>query len=59
VPGENERAAGTRRARGASELSYPEEVSMSEINWLTDFEQAGRRARESNKLVLLDFFSPT
>ena len=32
---------------------------MSEINWLTDFEQAGRRARESNKLVLLDFFSPT
>lgn len=32
---------------------------MSTITWLSDLEQGLRQARESGRLVLLDFFSPT
>jgi hypothetical protein len=32
---------------------------MTSVAWLDDFDQARRRAREQDKLVLLDFFSPT
>ncbi len=32
---------------------------MTSVTWLDDFEQACRRAREQDKLVLFDFFSPT
>ena len=31
----------------------------TDIAWLDDLDQACRRAREQDKLVLLDFFSPT
>jgi uncharacterized protein YyaL (SSP411 family) len=32
---------------------------MSTINWVQDLDYAFRQARNENKLVLLDFFSPT
>lgn len=32
---------------------------MSLVNWLNDLEEAKRKALNENKLVLLDFFSPT
>lgn len=33
--------------------------AMATINWVPDFDQACRQAAQENKLVLLDFFSPT
>ena len=32
---------------------------MNTINWQSDLERALRQAREADRLVLLDFFSPT
>jgi len=32
---------------------------MSHIQWLDDLDEACQRAQRENKLVLLDFFSPT
>ena len=31
---------------------------MSTIQWLSDLDQAFERARDENKLVFLDFYSP-
>jgi len=33
--------------------------TVATINWVPDFDQACRQAAQENKLVLLDFFSPT
>lgn len=32
---------------------------MSTVNWVQDFDMALEEARAADKLVLLDFFSPT
>ena len=32
---------------------------MSTVNWVHDFDAACRQARDEDRLVLLDFFSPT
>lgn len=32
---------------------------MTQVQWLHDLEQALERAKQQNKFVLLDFFSPT
>jgi hypothetical protein len=32
---------------------------MTEINWIPDLDRASRRAGETGRFVLLDFFSPT
>ncbi len=31
----------------------------SSVSWVHDFEEARKRAQAENKLILLDFFSPT
>jgi len=36
----------------------PGRTTMSDINWVHDFDAACRQAREERKHILLDFFSP-
>jgi len=34
-------------------------ISLAQVNWLHDLNQACQQARHENKFILLDFFSPT
>lgn len=36
-----------------------EKRGTAQVNWLTDLSQAYEQARQQNRYVLLDFFSPT
>lgn len=42
-----------------SKIQRKKEDGMAQVNWLASLEEGLSKARATNKLVFVDFFSPT